>query len=351
VENWMNTTIENSDVVLSSRVRLARNISSMPFPHKLGKEKGRGLVKIVEDALFSSSEVGDNFKSIHLWENDPVINKTYFEKHLISYNLLNNKETGAVILNKDETISIMINEEDHIRIQCITAGMNLNEAYNIANNIDDILEKELNYAFSEKLGYITACPTNIGTGVRASVMIHLPVITITNEMSGVLNALTQVGMTIRGQYGEGSKTKGNIYQVSNQVTLGLSEQEILSNLQAVALQLITQENISRQNVMTNYKYELEDKIYRSFGVLKSAVLIDLAECLNLLSDVRLGMEMGIINNVDNKILNPLLADVQPGRLQIIVGKKLTDKECNFQRAKLIREKLNLNIKINNGGEV
>lgn len=351
MENWMNTPIENSDVVLSSRIRLARNISNMPFPHKLSQDKGRELVKTVEDALFSDKEIGDEFKSIHLWESDPITNKTYFEKHLISYNLLNNKETGAVILNKDETISIMINEEDHIRIQCITAGMNLSEAYKIANNIDDILEKKLNYAFNEDLGYITACPTNIGTGLRASVMIHLPVITITNEMSGVLNALTQVGMTIRGQYGEGSKTKGNIYQVSNQVTLGLSEQEILSNLQAVALQLITQENISRQNVMSNYKYEFDDKIYRSFGVLKSAVLIDLAECLNLLSDVRLGMEMGMINNVDKKVLNSLLVDVQPGRLQILFGKKLTDKDRNFQRAKLIREKLNLNIQIKDGGEV
>lgn len=351
MENWMNTTIGNNDVVLSSRIRLARNISNMPFPHKLNPQKGRELVKTIEDALFSSKEIDDNFKSVHLWENDVIDNKTYFEKHLISYNLLNNKETGAVILNNDETISIMINEEDHIRIQCITAGMNLNEAYDIANNIDNILEEKLNYAFNEDLGYITACPTNIGTGLRASVMIHLPVITITNEMSGVMNALTQVGMTIRGQYGEGSKTKGNIYQVSNQVTLGLSEQEILSNLQAVALQLITQENISRKNVMDKYKYEFEDKIYRSFGILKSAVLIDSAECLNLLSDVRLGMEMGIIKNIDKKVLNSLLVDVQPGRLQILFGKKLTDKERDFQRAKLIREKLNLDIKIKNGGEV
>jgi protein arginine kinase len=351
MENWMNTTIENNDIVLSSRIRLARNISNMPFPHKLSQQKGRELVKIVEDALFSSKEIGDTFKSIHLWENDAIENRTYFEKHLISYNLLNNKETGAVILNNDETISIMINEEDHIRIQCITAGMNLNEAYEIANNIDNILEEKLNYAFNEELGYITACPTNIGTGLRASVMMHLPVITVTNEMSGVLNALTQVGMTIRGQYGEGSKTKGNIYQVSNQITLGLSEQEILNNLKAITLQLITQENISRQNVLANYKYEFEDKVYRSFGILKSAVLIDSAECLNLLSDVRLGMEMGIIKSVDKKTLNSLLIDVQPGRLQILSGKKLTDKERDFQRAKLIREKLNSNIKIKNGGEV
>lgn len=277
-----------------------------------------------------------------MWELPPSLSRTYIEKHLISFNLLNNKDKAAFILNSDETVSIMINEEDHIRLQCITAGFNLKEAFDCAQGIDNLLEKRLDYAFDEKLGYLTACPTNLGTGMRASVMIHLPALTMNNEMNGVLNALTQVGMTIRGLFGEGSKTKSNIYQISNQITLGISEEDIINNLNAVVNQIINQEKLSRQNLMKNYKYDVEDRIHRAFGILKSAVLLDITECMELLSNVRMGVELGILKEVDMVNLNKLLVDTQPAILKNKLGDNgdnISQKEVDFNRAKMVREVL------------
>lgn len=338
--NWIRDDEQENSIVLSSRVRIARNIDKLAFPHKLECEKGKDVVKQVEDAFYTSSTTEKDFKTYYLWQNDSVENRILFEKHLASYNLLNGSNKSAIILDNKETISIMINEEDHIRIQSITAGLNFNEAYDVADKIDNLLEEKLHYAFDEKFGYLTACPTNIGTALRASVMIHLPALSMSNEMNGVLNALTQVGMTIRGLYGEGSRTRGNLYQISNQVTLGLSEEEIINNLIGVVKQIINQENICREKLLNDYKYELEDRIFRALGITKSAVLLDSAECLNLLSDVRMGIEMNLIDNINKKTLNTLLVDSQPASLQKVFGKKMTEKERNFYRAKLVREKLN-----------
>ncbi|OFI06925.1 putative ATP:guanido phosphotransferase [Clostridium acetireducens DSM 10703] len=340
MENWIKGNLSNKDIVLSSRIRLARNIKDIKFPHNLDEDKSKEVIDIVENAFYYSSDIKHNYKSIRLWENDSITNRTYLEKHLISNKLLINNKKSAFILNNEETISLMINEEDHIRLQCITAGLNLGEAYNIANKLDDLLEENLKYAFDEKLGYITACPTNIGTGMRASVMLHLPTLTINNQIGEVLNVLSQVGMTMRGLYGEGSKTIGRIYQISNQLSLGLSEEEIINNLKAVVNQIINQEKLTRDKLMESHKYEIEDRVYRALGILKSAVLIDSFEVLTLLSDVRLGVEMGMINNVDKSIMNTLLLDTQTATLQKTYKDKLTEKEIQFNRAKLVREKLN-----------
>lgn len=339
MQNWINVKENPENIVLSSRIRLARNIKNMPFPHRLNEDKGKEVVKLIENAFYASSHMEEDYKSVYLWEKEPVESITYLERHLISNNLLENSKKAGFILNKDETVSLMINEEDHIRLQCITAGLNLNEALSYANKLDDLLEEKIDYAFDEKLGYLTSCPTNLGTGLRASVMLHLPALSMSNEMNGVLNALTQVGMTIRGLYGEGSKAKGNLYQVSNQITLGLSEEDILNNLNAVVTQIITQENISRQKMLVNYKYEMEDRIYRALGTLKSAVLLNSSECLSLLSDVRMGVELGIIKNVDISVLNNLLVDTQPGSLQQNLKAKLSERERDLNRARLVREKL------------
>lgn len=338
MKNWIN--YDNRDnFVLSSRIRLARNINRCPFPHKLDCEKGRKIVKDIESALYVSDDMKRDYKSIYLWESPPSLNRTYIEKHLISFNLLNNKDKAAFILNSDETVSIMINEEDHIRLQCITAGFNMEEAFDCAQNIDNLLEKGLDYAFDEKLGYLTACPTNLGTGMRASVMIHLPALTMNNEMNGVLNALTQVGMTIRGLFGESSKTKSNIYQISNQITLGISEEDIINNLKAVVNQIINQEKLSRQNLMSNYKYDVEDRIYRALGILKSAVLLDVTECMDLISNVRMGVELGILKEVNIVNLNKLLVDTQPAVIKNKLGDNISKKEVDFNRAKIVREAL------------
>ena len=233
----------------------------------------------------------------------------------------------------------MINEEDHVRIQCITAGLNLEEVYKQSDKVDDMLEKNLDYAFDEKLGYLTACPTNLGTGLRASVMLHLPAISLNNEMNGLLNAVSQVGMTVRGLYGEGSKALGNIYQISNQVTLGRSEEEIISNLRVLVNQIINEERVARDKLMRGSKYELEDRMYRSLGILKSAILLSTNECLKLLSYVRLGVEMGIIKDVNKGLLNSILVEMQPANIQNKCNKALSSTERDINRAKFIREKL------------
>jgi protein arginine kinase len=344
MKSWIETQTENQDVVLSSRIRLARNLKNAPFPNKLDEEEGKDIVKNVEDAFYSSPYTEEKFKTIYLWQNEDIINESYFEKHLISKRLISNKKEAAFIVDEDETVSIMINEEDHLRLQAITGGLNLKEAFNYINKLDDLLEERLDYAFDEKLGYLTSCPTNLGTGLRASVMLHLPALTANNEIVGLLNALTQVGMTIRGLYGEGSRAEGNLYQISNQTTLGLSEEEILTNLAGVINQVINRENMAREMILSKNRYEIEDKIFRSIGILKSAVMLSSKECLNLLSNVRLGVEVGIIKDVDKNTLNKLLVDIQPASLQKATREKLFDKQRDLNRAALVKDRLK-NVKL------
>ena len=335
----MKTEEVGSNIVLSSRIRLARNLNLMPFPDRISEEDGRKVVDTIEQSFYKTPDMSKDYKSIYLWNGDNIQNRAFMEKHLISPKLLSNVNRAAVIVSNDETVSIMLNEEDHVRLQTITAGLNLDETYEMANKLDDYLEEDLDFAYDEKLGYLTACPTNLGTGLRASVMIHLPALAINNELNSVFNAVTKVGMTIRGLYGEGSKSEGALFQISNQLTIGLSEKDILDNLKAVVNQVINQEELSRRQMIKIYKYELKDKIFRSLGLLKTAILIDSKECLNLLSNVRMGVEMGIIKGVSTAILNSLLVEVQPASLQQIIGKELSNKEMNFNRANLVRERI------------
>lgn len=337
MKNW----IENSDdksIILSSRVRLARNIKDKSFPNRLSIDEGREIVKSVEEAFYTSDELKEEFETIHLWEKNDEENMSFLEKHLISSNLLNSKDKSAFICKKDGTVSIMINEEDHIRMQCIYGGMAIREAYEEINAIDDKLEEKLEVPFDERLGYITACPTNLGTGMRASVMIHLPALAANNQIQGIINALTQVGMTIRGLYGEGSKGYGNIYQISNQITLGVSEEDIINNIEAITSQLVNQELELREKMKAQYKSELEDKIWRSLGILKTARILTTQEALNLLSNVRMGKEMGIIEDAGIG-MNKILVDVQPATLQLSYGRELSPKERDIERARLVRESL------------
>lgn len=339
MNNWINGNTDSNNIVLSSRVRIARNLDKVPFPHKLSEDESKDVISKVQDGFFKAIKDKESFRLINLDEISKDEIQYYVEKHVISKKLSENKN-GAFILNKDETLSIMINEEDHLRIQSITSGLNIKEAYDEANKIDDFLEQNLNYGFDEDIGYVTACPTNLGTGLRASAMLHLPAITLNNEMNGVLKALTQMGMTIRGIYGEGSKAEGNIYQVSNQITLGISEEEIIRNLQGTVSQIVNQEIKTRELVNNKFKYELEDKIFRSLAILKNSRLLSTEEGLELLSNVRLGVEMGIIENITQQFLNELLVDCQPSSLKRILCKDLSNNEINFQRAKLVRERFN-----------
>ncbi|WP_139905897.1 protein arginine kinase [Clostridium thermarum] len=339
MENWLTYSSSPEELVISNRIRIARNIKSKPFPHKLSIEEARKVVKEVEQSFFTTSYINNNYKSVRLWEQSPLEANRFVERHLISNELVNNREGSAFIFGENETVSLMVNEEDHIRLQCMGGGFNLRESFDMANKLDDLIEENLQYAFDDKMGYITACPTNLGTGMRASIMIHLPALTMNNEMNGILKVLTQVGMTIRGLYGEGSKAQGNIYQISNQITLGLSEEDIISNLEAVVNQIIAQERATRERLYAYYKYELEDKIFRSIGILKNAVMLNLNESLDLLSNVRMGVEMDIIKDIDKSMLNDLLIRIHPASLQKEYNANFNEKESNINRARMIRDAL------------
>ncbi|WP_426348258.1 protein arginine kinase [Alloiococcus sp. CFN-8] len=339
MKNWMYDGSSRVEPIISSRIRIARNLKNISFPHKLNKEKAEEIIKKFEDAFYVNEYMKREYSTQRLWEEEENKLLSFQEKHLISPNLIRSREKSAFIINREETVSIMLNEEDHMRLQCINSGFDLREAYATADKIDTLLEDSLDYAFHEELGYLTSCPTNIGTGLRASVMIHLPALTINKEITQVLKALAQVGMTIRGLYGEGSGAEGNIYQISNQITLGLSEEEIIENLEAAIGQILQQENRARGYLLSNYKYDMEDKIFRSLAILESARVLKSKESLELLSNVRLGLELDLIKGIDNSIINGILVNSQPATLQYNIGRTLTDRERDVERAKFMRETL------------
>lgn len=331
---------KDSGIVLTSRIRLARNIDGMPFPQLLSDVEAKKVIDSVYSSLKNSSlPEAKNLKLVNLSDIGKLQIFAMVERHVISKDLINNYQKAAVILDEEEKTSIMVNEEDHIRLQVMYPGLMLKEAYEYANKIDDAIEENITYAFDARYGYLTSCPTNVGTGIRASVMLHLPALTYTKNINNILNTVTQVGMTIRGLYGEGSNAMGNIYQVSNQVTLGLSEEEIINSLIAVTKKIIDQEERAREIIAEKRNIAFEDDVYRSLGILKYAKIMDTNECLNLISKVRLGVEMGIIKEVDIKKLNELITLVQPATLQLIDGRELEGRDRDVVRARIVRETL------------
>lgn len=341
MENWIKADTAYNDIVISSRIRLARNIKNYPFPNKLDINAGRELIKKIEEAFYKSSYTENNFKSVYMWEGDDITNTSLIEKHVVSDKLLNNKDKSAFIKDDKELISIMINEEDHLRLQCIVGGLHLKEAYAEINKLDDLLEESLEISYDKDLGYLTTCPTNVGTGLRASVMIHLPALTKAGAIERLVNMLGKMGLTIRGLFGEGSKGYGDIYQVSNQVTLGPSEEEIIDNLLAIINNIIVEENLARERYMKSYEYETKDSIMRSLGILRYSQVISSKEALNLMSYVRLGVEMGIIKDIDKKVLNSLMVETLSSTMQLNEGHEMNEKERDIKRAEIIRNKFKL----------
>lgn len=328
----------DTGIVLTSRIRLARNIEKVPFPHMLSEEQAQRIINDISSTLISENNHG-NLKITRLNELSQIQRQSMVEKHLISKELAKNYKNAAVITDDNENVSIMINEEDHIRLQVIYHGLKIKEAYEHACKIDDEIESKVEFAYDEKLGYLTSCPTNVGTGMRASVMVHLPGLSATKNINNIINSVGQFGMTIRGLYGEGSNAMGNIYQISNQVTLGLSEEEILNNLLAVTNKIIDQEKMTRNLIAEKQEIEFEDDIYRSLGILRYSRMIDGSECLNLLSRVRMGVEMGIIKDIEMKKLNELLFRVQPATIQVELNRLMNTRERDIFRAKMVREAL------------
>ncbi|MEZ7792128.1 protein arginine kinase [Niallia circulans] len=340
--SWMCSDGPDSEIVLTSRIRLARNIEGVKFPLLFSKEEAENVIQQVEGAIINESNQPFGQLELLAMNNLNTLEKRVLvEKHLISPQLAEQSPNGAAILSEDEEVSIMINEEDHIRIQCIKPGLQIEEAIKEANTIDDLLEKKVNYAYHVEMGYLTSCPTNIGTGLRASVMMHLPGMVLTQQMNRIIPAIQQLGLVVRGIYGEGSEALGNIFQISNQITLGRSEKDIIDELKSVVTQLIEQEKEARNALAQTSNIQLEDRVFRSYGILCNSRIMETKEAAKCLSDVRLGIDMGYIKNISKSILNELMILTQPGFLQLYAGEEMNPNERDIRRAVLIRERLKL----------
>lgn len=338
---WLNGNGPEGDIVLSSRVRLARNLKCHPFP---GRASTASLGEIVAELADVPAELkagdGHDYALIRLEQLPPLARYVLVEKHIVSPNHVADPENRALVIRDDATVSIMVNEEDHLRLQCLEPGLNLIDAFNKANMVDDIIEAKHGLAFMEHIGYLTACPTNIGTGLRASVMAHLPALSLTKQMSTMVAIATQLGLTVRGLYGEGSEAAGNIFQISNQVTLGRNEQDIVNNLSSVVKQVVDKERIARSLLVNDTPDALADRVWRSYGVLRYAQSLSAQEALALLSEVRLGIDLGVIDEASPEIFNRLLVATRPNFLQNLAGDRaMSQTESNKMRARLVRSSL------------
>ncbi len=334
MSNWYQSSGPKDGIAVSSRIRLARNLSGIPFPSRMTNEQRAELNKRVKAAIIeSNTPFAKNLKYIDM--RDVPENQKYamVERHIISPEFAAIKGESAIILSADESISIMIGEEDHLRIQVIYPGLQLSEAYDIAERIDSLLHGSLQFAFQKSLGFLTACPTNLGTGLRASVMLHLPALENSGEIETLSSSIGKIGFTVRGMYGEGSKSSASLYQVSNQVTLGLSEKNALENLSIITTQLMEKELESRNKLD---KISLEDICYRALATLKSARILTSEEMMKLISRVKLGLSMGILNIEASPI--KLLVEAQPFMLMKKYG-ILEPKDRDIYRANMLREAL------------
>ncbi len=334
---WMSTEGPLSHTVISSRIRLARNLAGHLFCQRAKQGELETIAQKVIDAskrthTFATSEV------IRLEETCSLDRGVLLERHLISQEHAKGGKARAVIIGHAEVCGIMVNEEDHIRLQCIQPGFSLMEAWASINNTDNELDSELLYAFSPEWGYLTACPTNVGTGIRASVMLHLPALVITKQIDQMLQKVAQAGLAVRGLYGEGSDSFGDLYQFSNQITLGQTEEDLVSTIESYIKQIIGKEQNCRKQLIKEAKTKAEDVIYRAYGILSNARMINSREAMRLLSHLRLGISYGWIDMTYAR-LNELMLLIQPAHLQRQIGKELNDTQRDILRAEIIRSKL------------
>ncbi len=334
MSNWYQNEAVNSDIAVSSRIRIARNLKGIPFSSKMSLEQKKELNKKVKQAITNSnSSFAKSLKYIEMRDIPENQRFAMVERHIISPEFAAKGLDGAIILSSDESISIMVGEEDHIRIQVILGGLNIDEAYDIADKIDTLLHNSLDFAFDSKLGFLTECPTNLGTGLRASVMLHLPALETSGEMESLSQSISKIGFTVRGMYGEGTKSLASLYQISNQITLGLSEKNALDNLKIITAQLIEKEKEIRNGYN---KLKIEDLCFRALGLLQNSRILSSEEAMNLLSSVKLGKSMGILDIEQSPI--KLLIESQPFMLMQKFGIMEAD-ERDICRANMIRKTL------------
>ena len=335
--NWLRATGPESDVVISSRLRMARNLATYPFLSRLASAQRDAIIQEVGDAVKNSNFLKSAYfiASTELPELD---RQFLLERHLVSRELFLEEGKSAVVITPDEMVSLMVIEEDHLRLQVFQSGLNLVETWRIADEIDSELEKDLDYAFDGTLGYLTACPTNVGTGIRASCMLHLPSLVLTKQVHKVLQALSKLNLAVRGLYGEGTQASGNFFQFSNQITLGQPEEEIISNLEGVIRQVITHEREAREYLKKKRKAKMEDQIWRALAALKAARMMSSSEAVQLLSLVQVGIDVGVLEGqVTHTDLNQLFLLIQPAHLQKMTGKELSTTERDARRALRIRD--------------
>ncbi len=333
---WLDSSGKDEDVVVSTRLRIARNIEDYRFPDFMSIDESNAVTNKVLDAMKSSDDIY-NFYRINDLNNTE--RNVFVEEHLISPSLIETSKNASFLLRCDEKATIMINEEDHIRIQVLLPGFDIEKGWNISSSIDDLLEERIEYSFDEKFGYLTSCPTNVGTGLRASVMVHLPCIAVIGHLNEIIEGLRKIGLTTRGLYGEGSKALGHFFQISNQTTLGESEEDIIKKLTKVVYQIVNRERSTRDYMLNKRKLEFEDRVFRSLGILNYSRLITSTEAMTHLSNVKLGCDMGIIKNMNSKDIVKLMVEIQPASIQRDISKEMKKEERNMYRADKLRKRL------------
>ncbi len=334
MSSWYTTHAPEDDIAVSTRIRLARNLSGLPFPARMTPEQRRELnLKVKNAVLQSNTPFAKSLKYIDMADVPQTEIAAMVERHIISPEFAEENADRAIIISADESISIMIGEEDHVRIQVILGGLQLEKAYDTAEQLDSLLYNELHFAFDRSLGFLTECPTNLGTGLRASVMLHLPVTESNGEISSIAETVGKIGFTVRGMYGEGSKASASMYQVSNQITLGISEKNAIDNLKIITAQLIDKERKARNSLN---KIKLEDMCFRALGTLQNSRILSSKEMMDLLSRIKLGISMGIIKT--DVLPIKLFIEGQPNMLMKKYG-QLEPEERDIYRAAFIRDAL------------
>ena len=337
MSKWYLGEGDHNDIVISTRIRLARNIADYPFPVKLDNKSKIAVNEKIRDAVADREKL----KYIELKTLTRAEVVSLAERHIISPEFASNSDGRALLISENEDISIMLCEEDHIRLQVMKPGLALNETYELADRIDSEINEKLEFAFDEKLGFLTQCPTNIGTGMRASVMLHLPALTSKGRMGTLATTVSKLGLTLRGAYGEGSAAMGDLYQLSNQVSLGISEKAAIDNLKTITLQLASQvgDRVQFKSWEEMAKdISTQDSVFRAYGLLKSARILNTNEFMNLISKLRFGAVTGMIKT-DLKTINELMVSMQPATINAYAGRVLSADERDIERAKIVRERI------------
>ncbi len=339
IASWMKQSGPEGDIILGTRCRLARNLAQIPFPEGANRDDLRKVLQQASDVVPHLQDLG-SFTYHEMGTMDALDRQVLVEEHLISPSHTQNPQHKAVILSDTSNVSIMVNEEDHLRIQVLKPGLQLEKAWRVATEIDDCFEAHLDYAFDVQSGYLTCCPTNVGTALRASVMFHLPALRRLKKVQEVLGAVSKFGLTVRGMYGEGSDISGNVFQLSNQITLGQSEEETIEHLGRFTDQILHSERQAREYLLEeDRRLTTEDWLFRSYGILSNARTITSQEAMELLSDLKLGVDLGVIEHSDPELLKQLMVQTRSAHLQKMMGQVLPVQERDRLRASLIRDTL------------